>query len=289
MIDFMILNKTNRSPIKRVGYCSRFGHAMYNYGISIICCLLILYLLVLFPYLAIYYTEENRGFYNSLKSGTCNMSNVIAANQLPNVSNAGWMPCKCGSTPSFMSCIKLFTNESNTSLVRPYYDHIKYYEHIHIPGKFDVCTFMGKCACTNYELSRQLNESITTFNKYYNKLTKCHHDKNYENIYLKLGDFVISLLVGIPTIILLLLTTITLIYTVAFICYIMGYVFGSREFLDSYDEKAYNNNIYLCYDSKIVGNPVYNTDNLPEWPDSNRDNLDYYYTRTRIHTDNYEV
>jgi len=288
-MESLALYKKNRSPIKRVGCLARCYHAMTICGFNIILFGMIIYSFGIFPLIAIRDITLNRNFYKSLKSDICNMSNVTTANQLPNISTIGWMPCNCNNEPSYMYCTKLYTNESSTSLVRPFYEHVKYYPRVHIPSKYDKCTFMGNCACTDYDFNNQLNESIKLYNKYNNKLTQCYHDNNYKNIYLELGDFKIDLLIGIIVIILLFVALIVFFYLTAYIGYIMSYVFGCREFLDSYDRKAYDNNTYLFSDSITIANPVYTTENLPEWPNANRDNQDYYYTRTRIQTDSYEV
>ncbi len=222
--------KNQRSPIKKVGCFPRCGHAMYYYGVSIIMLSCMILLLIMFPYRAIYYTELNREFYNSLKYDICNISTVVSADQLPNISTTGWMPCKCGNLPSYMYCVEMYTNELTTSLVRPQYKYVGYYEHIHIPGQFDKCTFMGNCACTDSELNNQLNESMNIYKKYNNRLAHCYHDSNYKNIYLSLGKFNIYIVVGIFTILLLFLALVVLLYTLVHIGIIMKYVFGCREF-----------------------------------------------------------
>lgn len=295
MIEEVAFPKGNRSPIKKVGCCSRLRHGLYHYSISILAFTVLIGITLLFPVFIGIHIHINTDFYDSLRGDMCNISTVIYPTQLPNISTIGWMACNCNG-PSYMSCIEMFTNESNTSLVRSRYEYetqfmnnIMDYLDIQIPGKYNKCTLMNYCACNSEELNQQLNESIKTYNQYFNKSTKCFHDNNYENLYLEKGNFIGNR--GIR-IVVIFLTVIGLSLVILLTCQIgslISYVCGNREFLDSYDAKAYNDSTYFFSDNNVVSNPVYNTNNLPEWPNADRNNLDYYYTRTRIQTDEYDA
>ena len=135
----------------------------------------------------------------------------------------------------------MYTDKSNSLARQKYYIDDVYY-HLYIPSEHDVCTFMDKCACDASELERQLNESIKIFEKYYHNPTVCYHDSNYNNIYLEKNDYYLSPLIAIASMIFIIISLVYLYYISIYIGLIFGYVFGCREFLDSFDKRAYDDN-----------------------------------------------
>lgn len=259
MIEICYISSKNRSPYKRTSCFSRFTHGMYQYGCGMTFIIIFFVLLMSFPILTIYYNVINFNFYKSLHQDMCNMSTIIAPTALPYNSSKGWIPCLYDGEESFMSCVKLYTHHSNTSLVKQKYIIDTTYYHLHIPGQHEQCTFISNCANnTKADLTHSLNYATDIYNKYYNNLTKCYHDNNYDNIYLEKGKFYTSTMVYMLLGIIFILSGIYLVFMLKYIGSLLHYICGCRSFLDSFDEIAYMNNIdYLTYDiNDAIVNPT---------------------------------